>query len=133
MHQWSLDREPFLLSNRNERMPNPNWKQFKSASVIKNAEYLEAYHWDRLNKLILHLPKGNLFFIKASMPNNEEDLKITTQKCKQYIQRIQSCAFVSLDELFQQVHAVHVVKINKEEWKLSECSCKHRQKNHIMS
>ena len=69
-HQYSLKEK-----TTNYRRETTN---FKPTPIITDAEYLEVYHWNKLNKVILHLPKENFFFIKAAVPNDEEDFKINT-------------------------------------------------------
>jgi hypothetical protein len=85
---------------------------------------LDAFEWNKQNKEIRHLSKtDDLYFMKGTKANNEIDLKLSSLECKVYLAKLQSCDFGTLKDLVTTTHSIRVVKLNKDEWKLSECTC----------
>jgi hypothetical protein len=123
MKDWSLNRAPDLLDKTGRLVQNPNLQIFSSKPSIIEADFLAAYKWNQMQKEIRFLKSAGLYFVKAHKPDDAQDLAISTDECKSYLNSVESSAFSLLSSLLSTVHGIHCMKMNMVDWELSTCTC----------
>jgi hypothetical protein len=96
MKDWSLNRAPDLLDKTGRLVQNPNLQIFSSKPSINEADFLAAYKWNQMNKEIRFLKSAGLHLVKAHKPDDAQDLAISTDECKSYLNSVEpSTAFTA--------------------------------------
>ncbi len=133
MKDWSLDRTSHLPNSDGQLVPNPNLKTFKTHPAISNEDYLAAYNWNKLDKQIRFVRSADVYMVKAHKPNTESELNLSQEECTSYFRAVRDLDFQSLDSLLDTVHSIHTIKINVDDWSMSECTCSFWLKNYKCS
>ncbi|RNA26327.1 hypothetical protein BpHYR1_040887, partial [Brachionus plicatilis] len=130
---WSTRRSTTLSLIRDGESvitENINIKTFDNEPFISNNDYTEAYKWNRLNKAII-VYNDQLF-----MPDGKKKT-LTKDDCKQYLEELQQKEWQSFDIMISFLDSIHIVNLNKENWKFSMCSCSYWLKylhcSHVIS
>jgi hypothetical protein len=87
----------------------------------------EAFEYYKLNKSIIKLKNDNeyAYFIPAG-----ETTELNKEKCRNYVTKMELCKFKTFSDLFDYANKIHVVKLNLNNWKNSQCNCAIWQKNY---
>ena len=103
---WSMHYNP---------TENPNVKTFANIPDIETKDYLKAYDYTQLNKVIaLEQPdKSTIFFTPSSKYSGPFDKNI----CRTLFDKINNCDFDTFDQLIKTHDDIHIVKMNDKEWK----------------
>jgi hypothetical protein len=64
-----------------------------------------------------------VYLVKAHKPDNEANIKISSEEGKSFLNNMEKLNFSTLSTLFDIVHSVHIIRMNTDVWELSECSC----------
>ncbi|CAF1034936.1 unnamed protein product [Brachionus calyciflorus] len=133
IHRWSTRKSPTLTLIRDGESvitDNLNIKTFDNEPFISSNDYTEAYKWNRLNKSII-VYNDQLF-----MPDGKKKT-LSKEDCKLYLEELQQKNWSSFDMMIEFLDSIHIVSLNKENWKLSICSCSFWLKNlhcsHVIS
>ncbi len=125
----SLDRTPTITDFNGQLVANPNLQVFKAEPKITNEDYQEAHKWNTLAKEI-RCYRG-VYMIKAGKPETENDYKISRAECEQYYGRLRKPT--DLNDYLENIHGIHLIRIQTDNWKLSCCSCSYWLKNYKCS
>lgn len=90
---------------------------------IVEHDLIEAYKWNSKNKKIIHY-LGSYFIRKGDKDG------LTTEQCRNYLASLEKHNWQSLEDLLDEMHSVYRVTVNRDNWKLSECTCSWLQKNY---
>ena len=52
-------------------------------------------------------------------------------QCRHYVERMDNCNFQTFSQLFEYHNSIHIIKLNKDCWQNSQCSCNGWQKNYV--
>ena len=139
IHFWSQDRSSSIIVKDPDteefiEVDNLNCKEFYNAPIITEKDLKLAYDWNKRDKRIVHY-QGS-YYIKSGKEEDKED-KPTKETIKQHLQALNNQGWTTFDEMMQCIYSFHKVSINRENWKLSTCSCsfwlKHYKCNHVIS
>jgi hypothetical protein len=103
---------------------------FKTHPAISNEDYLAAYNWNKLDMQIRFVRSAGVYMVKAHKPNTESELTLSQEECTSYFRAVRDLDFQSLDSLLDTVHSLHAIKINVDDWSMSECTCSFWLKNY---
>ena len=53
----------------------------------------------------------------------EDQTKLELNDCLKFISNLLNLPFDSLDELLTETKKIHVIRLNRENWKMSSCNC----------
>lgn len=89
---------------------------------------LFAWRWDQKGKPIrsARVDGEVLFFTPAGDQTQLEHIE-----CFNFINNLINLPFKSFDELSNQTRKFHVIRLNRENWKRSSCSCSDYVENYI--
>ena len=65
------------------------------------------------------------------MVKSGKKTKLTRDECKEYMNKIESIEWLNLDVMLKDLNEIRIVKINNENWKLSQCNCCFWLKNYF--
>jgi hypothetical protein len=108
---------------------NPNLIVFDIEPKFTNEDYHEAHKWNAFNKEV-RCYRG-MYIVKAHKPEKEDDITLTKAECELYFERLLKPT--TLDAYLHNVHSLHIIKIQIDNWKLSSCSCVYWLKNYKCS
>ena len=79
-----------------------------------------AWKWEQNGKEIrsIDLNGEEIYFTRAG-----EETKLESSECLDFMRDLITLPFDSFDELFTQTQKIHAIRLNKENWKRSFCSC----------
>ena len=82
---------------------------------------LLAWRWDQKGKQIrsARVDGEELFFT----PAGGDQTQLEHIECFNFVNSLINLPFRSLDELSTQTKKIHVIRLNRENWKMSSCSC----------
>jgi hypothetical protein len=119
VYHWSKDRNP---------IDNVNCVVFQTEPILSLHDETFAWQWDQKAKTVIKMKKdGKMHYY---IPHGEKS-DLSKQECELYEQEIASLAYTSFDEMFTGMNKLSVAKIDKNNWKLSQCSCSWFAKNYM--
>lgn len=122
VEEWSKQRSPTFIRSDGGIINNPNQKIYHVKPVISTLDWSNALKWDNRKCKIIEY-KGYHF-------TSDNDNKLDGGKCKEYLKYIEDISNeTDFDTLIYKSDEIKVVKLNKEVWENSECSCKYWHKN----
>ena len=128
IHDWSVCRSPSikifdLASNSEKQIENENCKFFYDEVIYSTEEVLEAHRWNQLNKTIQHF--GDFYF---TIDGQKKDL--TRNDCKEFMSKLDDNTWSNFDEMMLSIQLMIRIKMNKQNWKASQCTCYSWLKNY---
>ncbi|RMZ99696.1 hypothetical protein BpHYR1_008019 [Brachionus plicatilis] len=106
---WSSDRIPELETT----------KKFLKKPNVETRTWNYSYNWLKVNKRIIkYNHNGSLYFMCTS---ELLDYDANKSRCKDFW--LKSNGWQNFNEFIFWANEIRCVKINQEEWELSECSC----------
>ena len=127
IYNWSMHYNPH---------ENPNVRSFACKPTIETKDYLKAYDYNQLKRKVIGLDqpdKSIIYFTTASDYVGPFDKHI----CRALLVQYNDCNFDSFDKLIDLQKNIYMIKINFDQWELSECTCYFWLKNfkckHVIS
>jgi hypothetical protein len=125
---WSFQRNPvtFVKDGLNQliQQPNLNCKEYKSKPTISSTFLKEASEWN--NKEIRIITVNSLFIMSTSSDKNKQ---VSTKSAIDYLKLLKDCSWTSFDEMIKSLTKYNLVKLDRNLWESSICSCYYWLKN----
>ena len=113
---WSTDRDP----------NNVNAKVFSGEPTISLEEYTKGYQWIQQKKKVLMKKNRQLTLHFTPAKSTEQ---ITTSSIDQFMSVHENLQWQTFDEFVTNESEMWCIKLNRENWSQSKCSCHYFSKN----
>lgn len=125
---WSQIRsERIIAVNRKTNkiviIENNNLKEFNDEPIIDNSDLLFAYKWNKKSKPFQHI--NDVYMVKSGKKSD-----FTRDEGKRYLSDLESKTWTTFNEMISSLNSIRIVKVNRENWKLSSCTCSYWLKNY---
>ena len=129
---WSQKRSKSIkttdsATNEEIDIDNVNLTEFCKEPNISKSQMLHAYDWNKRSKPIHHI-KDNIYMCKGG-----KDGSLTRQECKQFLTDLDAVPWLQFDQMISSIFNIRIITFNKDNWKLSKCTCCYWLKNYICS
>ena len=101
---------------------NPNKRHFASIPSITKQEFESAYKWNERKKKSIKLVHNDLTLAMTYANDHTDKPELTKEICRHHLAQKEKLSFISFDSFIATVNSFHTVKINYEQWELSECT-----------
>ena len=99
-----------------------------SQSIQTETCNMEKLEMTRVNKSNIY----NIYLVKSG----DKEKTLTRNEYKQFLQELEDNKWNNFDEMFVAINRIRIITMNKENWKLSHCTCwfwlKHYKCVHII-
>ena len=119
-----MARNPVYSINGVETV-NPNVKVYQTKPEISTKDWTNAFKWNSNNHSMIQVFSSQDIFCTS-----DEVSKLSKAECRQFIKNIENFKWFSFDAMIFDINRIRVIKLNREEWENSECTCSHWQKNY---
>ena len=115
--KWSTDLNPHNNNN-----------QFMETPIFSLVNETVAWELEQNRKEIrsINVNGEEIYFTPAG-----EETKLEPKECLDFIRNLITLPFDSIYELLTQTKKIHMIRLNKENWKKSFCSCSGFMSNFI--
>ena len=119
-----MARNPVYSINGVETV-NPNVKAYQTKPEISTKDWTNAFKWNSNNHLMIQMFSSQNIFCTS-----DEVSKLSKEKYRKFAKDITDCKWSSFEKMMQDINQIRMIKLNKEEWENSECTCSFWQKNY---
>ena len=102
--------------------------KFSETPIFGLVDETFAWRWDQNGKQIL---STNLNGIELYFTSDDDQTKLELDDCLKFIRNLITLPFDSFDELMTETKKIHVIRLNRENWKRSCCNCSEYIKSYI--
>ncbi len=114
IHNWSMKYNP---------EGNPNVLEFSKVPTLENKDWLEAFEWNKRNKRVISFAIEEKTYAFTYAGEETGRTALNKEICRNFIMQQKLKAWNSFDHLIQARNSIHIIEVNKEDWKNSHCSC----------
>ena len=122
----STERNPEVVYPNGNRKPNVNLKEFYHEPLHTLSDLTTACQWGKIGKDFKKYTDEmkNVYYCTPGYDENNKELKtLTAAQCIDWFEQRDFKDWPSFDDFIKHTKQLRFIKINKDNYKMSECSC----------